>query len=242
MGAGLIYPPQGMTSEVAFVDGDADVVIKRCREPIYLKWLSREQRVLRGLADSGLPIPRLLDYVQVDSGSGHEAWLVMTRLQGSPLWSEILLANSQRRADLLRRVGQLLNQLHATPAPRALTADSPWIDRKLAQARENLSWCDGTAERLSDLHRRRPAAVPEVLVHGDLALDNILIDADGAMSLIDWSDGDQGDPRYDVALALGTEPEVELGTIELAAFFEGYGRVSIDRATRSWFEELYEFF
>jgi aminoglycoside phosphotransferase (APT) family kinase protein len=231
-----------MTSEVAFLDGDADVVIKRCREPIYLEWLSREQRVLRALADSRLPIPHVLDFAQVDGGSGREAWLVMTRLQGRPLWSEILKADSQRRAHLFRRVGQLLRQLHATPVPRALAADSPWIDRKLAQARENLPWCDGTAELLADLHRRRPAPVPEVLVHGDLALDNVLIDSDGAMSLIDWSGGDQGDPRYDVSLALGTEPEVELGNIEVAAFFDGYGRVSVDRATRRWFEGLYEFF
>jgi len=231
-----------MTSEVAFVDGDADVVIKRCREPIYLGWLSREQRVLRVLADSRLPIPRLLDYAEVDGGSGREAWLVMTRLHGEPLWSEFIQANAERRADLLRRVGQLLHRLHATPVPSALAADSSWIDRKLAQARENLSWCDGTAELLADLHRRRPPPVRELLVHGDLALDNILIDDDGAMSVIDWSEGDQGDPRYDVALALGTEPEVELGTIELAAFFDGYGSVSLDRATRRWFEELYEFF
>jgi hypothetical protein len=62
------------------------------------------------------------------------------------------------------------------------------------------------------------------------------------MSLIDWSGGDQGDPRYDVAVALETEPEVELGHAELAAFFGGYGGVGIDRATRRWLEELYEFF
>jgi aminoglycoside 3'-phosphotransferase-2 len=128
-----------------------------------------------------------------------------------------------------------------TPVPPALAENSPWIDRRLEQARENLSWCDGTIELLADLHRRRPAPVAEGLIHGDLALDNVLIDGDGAMSLIDWSGGGQGDPRYDVALALGTEPEIELGPDLLAAFLAGYGG-GIDRATRRWFEELYEFF
>lgn len=241
-GSRVTHPPQGMTSEVAFVDGDADVVIKRCRDPIYLEWLSREQRVLRALTDSHLPIPRLLDYVETERASGREAWLVMTRLRGEPLWGEFLHANSRRRVDLLRSVGGLLHQLHATPVPRALCADAPWIDRTLAQARENLGWCDGTPDLLADLHRRRPAPVPEVLIHGDLALDNVLIDADGAMSLIDWSGGDQGDPRSDVALALGTEPEVQLGPNELAAFFDGYGSTGIDGVTRRWFEDLYEFF
>ena len=151
-GAGLTFPRQGMTSEVAFVDGDAGVVIKRCRDPIYLAWLSRELRVLRALADSRLPVPRVLDYAEVERDSRRETWLVMTRLQGSPLWSEILRADSRRRADLLRRVGQLLHQLHATPVPRALAADAPWIDRRLAQAHEHLPWCDGTPELLADLY------------------------------------------------------------------------------------------
>ena len=241
-GAELTYPPQGMTSDVAFVDGDVRCVLKRCREPIYLEWLSREHRVLRALADSRLPIPRVLDYAELDTEDRHEAWLVMSRLDGRSLWKEILQANPKQRADLLRRVGELLKRLHATPVPGALAAESPWVDRKLAKARENLAWCDGTAELLADLHRRRLQPVPEVLIHGDLALDNVLITSDGAMSFIDWSDGDQGDPRYDLALALQTEPEIQLSDMEETAFFEGYGIAPIDRITRRWFEDLYEFF
>ena len=97
-------------------------------------------------------------------------------------------------------------------------------------------------ELLADLHRRRPEPVPEVLIHGDLALDNVLVTADDGISLIDWSGGAQGDPRCDIALALQTEPEVQLSAVDLAAFFEGYGGVVMERATRKWFEDLYEFF
>ena len=232
-----------MTSEVAFVEGETPCVIKRCRNPIYLEWLSREHLVLRALADSPLPMPRVLGYVHVDKKvEGREAWLVMSRLQGRSLWTEMLHANSQRRGHLLQRVGDLVKQLHATPVPVALRSESPWLDRMLAEARENLVWCDGTVELLADLCHRRPEPVPEVLIHGDLALDNVLIAADDAMSLIDWSGGAHGDPRCDLALALQTEPEIELGEIELAAFFEGYGGVPVDRVTRRWFEDLYEFF
>jgi aminoglycoside phosphotransferase (APT) family kinase protein len=231
-----------MTSEVAFVDGATRCVIKRCRNPIYLEWLSREHRVLRALAGSRLPIPRVLDYAEWDTWDRHEAWLVMSRLDGRSLWNEILQANPKERAELLGRVGELLKRLHATPVPGVLAAESPWADRKLAKARQNLAWCDGTAELLADLHRRRLQPVPEVLIHGDLALDNVLIASDGAMSLIDWSAGDEGDPRCDLALALQTEPEIQLGEMELTAFFEGYGMAPIDRVTRTWFEDLYEFF
>jgi aminoglycoside phosphotransferase (APT) family kinase protein len=241
-GARLTYPPQGMTSEVAFVDGDIQCVLKRCRDPVYLEWLSREHRVLRALRDSHLPIPRVLDYAELNTEDRHEAWLVMSRLEGRSLWEKMRLANPNQGASLLRSLGESLQRLHATPVPAALRSESPWVDRKLAAARENLAWCDGTPELLADLHRRRLPPVPEVLVHGDLALDNVLIAADGAMSFIDWSDGDQGDPRYDVALALQTAPEIQLTEIEEAAFFEGYGIAPIDRLTRKWFEDLYEFF
>ena len=173
---------------------------------------------------------------------GPEAWLVMSRLEGRPLWNEILHANSQRRGRLLQRVGELLKQLHATPVPIGLRSELPWVDRMLAEARDNFVWCDGTVELLADLRHRRPEPLPEVLIHGDLALDNVLVAAEDAMSLIDWSGGAQGDPRYDLALALHTEPEIELSEIELAAFFEGYGGVTMDRSTRGWLENLYEFF
>jgi aminoglycoside phosphotransferase (APT) family kinase protein len=154
----------------------------------------------------------------------------------------MLEAGAERRAELLRRVGALLQQLHSTPVPHAMRSTSSWIDRMLSQAQQNLPWCDGSAALLEDLHRRRPAPVPEVLVHGDLALDNVLIAAGDVMSLIDWSGGAQGDPRIDVAFALQTEPEFSLGAMERAAFYDGYGGTPIDSATQQWFDDLNEFF
>jgi aminoglycoside phosphotransferase (APT) family kinase protein len=231
-----------MTSDVAFIDGERPAVIKRCRDPVYLEWLVREHRVLRALAGSPLSIPRVLGYAEVTRERNREAWLVMSRLDGHSLWDEMLHASAGRRAPLLRRLGALLRELHTTPVPASLRLEPSWIDRMLDAARENLAWSDGTPELLADLHRRRPAPFPEVLIHGDLALDNVLINADDTMSLIDWSGGGQGDPRYDIALALQTEPEVALGDIERAAFFEGYAGVPPDPATRDWFVALYEFF
>ena len=242
LGVNLVYPPQGMTSEVAFVNGPPRSVIKRCRDPIYIEWLRREHRVLRELAASRLPIPRVLDYVEVNAENRSDVWLVMSRLDGRSLWDEMLGATVQRRVERFWRLGGLLRQLHSTRVPSGLSATSPWIDRQLVQAEHNLPWCEGTADLLADLHHRRPAPVPEVLIHGDLALDNVLIAADGALSLIDWSSGDVGDPRCDLSLALQTEPEIRLTDAERRSFFEGYGTAPLDEVTRRWFEDLYEFF
>ena len=73
----------------------------------------------------------------------------------------------------------------------------------------------------------------ETLIHGDLALDNVLVDAHGALSLIDWADGGSGDPRHDVALALQTKPEFELSTDALDAFCTGYGAAVRSIRTRA---------
>ncbi len=237
--ASLTRPPQGMTSDVAFIEGTLEpLVLKHCHDAIYLPWLRREHEVLRALAGSGLPIPRVRDFVD----DGNEAWLVMTRVPGISLWQAMLEATPATRGDLLSRLGALLARLHATPVPPSLEAATAWIDRKLAEAEQNLSWCDGSRTLLDDLHRRRPPPHHEALIHGDLALDNIVVAPDRTMSLIDWPSGDLGDPRCDLALPLQTEPELVLGLDEIAAFFKGYGAAPLDHAVRRWFVDLYEFF
>ncbi len=74
------------------------------------------------------------------------------------------------------------------------------------------------------------------------ALDNVLVDHDGNLSLIDWSGGDLGDPRYDISSALATEPEILPGEPEMAAFFDGYGGARMDPGADRWFRTLNEFF
>lgn len=83
--------------------------------------------------------------------------------------------------------------------------------------------------------------MPPTLIHGDLNLENVLVSNGAVTGLIDWSGGDLGDPRYDVALALLSDEELELDDEMLAAFASGYGAVT-SRAEREWFEGLYEFF
>src|ERR1051326_6370131 len=87
-GSVLTFPPQGMTSDVAFA-GDT-LVVKRCRDPRYLDWLAHEHRALRALEHSDLPAPRLVDYADVETVSGRERWLVMKRLPGRSLRGELL--------------------------------------------------------------------------------------------------------------------------------------------------------
>jgi aminoglycoside 3'-phosphotransferase-2 len=241
--ARLAFPSQGMTSDVAFAElnGDA-IVIKRCAHPIYLDWLRREQAALRALAESGLPIPRFIAYAETESNGRTAGWLLMTRLAGTPFLSAAADAPPAQRVSMFRRLGELVRRLHATPVPLDLRGQGPWLSRQIDRARGNLPWCDGTAAGLAELEASRPAAVRETLIHGDLALDNVLVDGHGALSLIDWADGGLGDPRHDLALALQAKPELDRSADALASFFGAYGTAALDETTRDWFVRLYDFF
>lgn len=242
--ATIASAPQGMTSEVAFVDDqDRKSVLKRCRDPIYIEWLRREHRVLAALSECSLRIPRMIGYHEIrENGQVADAWLLMTRLPGESLWDVLLRSGAVERSDYFRKLGSLLRELHSTPPPHAFRNQPSWIGRKLEEARDNLEWCDGSTELLVQLEATRPTPQAEVFIHGDLALDNVLIEQDGSMSLIDWSGGDLGDPRYDVSLALATEPEIQLHEADTAGFFDGYGGTQMDAATTRWFRSLYDFF
>lgn len=241
--ARLSYPAQGMTSEVAFAEHDGRVVVvKRCASPVYIDWLRREQLVLRALETSELPVPRFIAYAENELHGTAVGWLVTSPLAGRPAFGVAVQATPAVRESLFRSVGALLKRLHATPIPAELSYGEPWIARQLRQARSNLDWCDGTAAELAALERAQPPLVRETLIHGDLALDNALIDDEGTLSLIDWAGGGPGDPRHDVALALQTKPEFELSPAALAAFFDAYGATPVDERTRDWFVNLYDFF
>ena len=241
--ARVSYPPQGMTSDVAFAEHEGRaVVVKRCDHPVYLGWLRRELVVLDALASSGLPIPQSIGYAEVATNGTAVGWLVMSRLEGSPFLLAALDASPAERESMFRRLGELMQRLHVSPVPRALRGSRPWMSLQLEQARKNLPWSDGTAAGLGELERSQPSPVPETLIHGDLALDNVLVDAQGHLSLIDWAGGGLGDPRHDLALALETEPEFELSARALDAFYAGYGAIALDAGIRDWFVRLYDYF
>jgi aminoglycoside phosphotransferase (APT) family kinase protein len=241
--ARLSYPHQGKTSDVAFAEHEGRVVVvKRCAHPVYLNWLRREQIALRALAGSGLPVPALIAYAENEDNGVAVGWLVATRLAGRPLRGALMDAAEPERVAWLRALGELVRRLHATPVPPALTKEKDWTSQQLAQARANLGWCDGTPAGLVELEGSRPLPVPQRLIHGDLALDNVLVDADGKLSLIDWADSGPGDPRHDIALALQTKPEGALTAAAVDAFFTGYGAAPLDDRIRDWFVRLYDYF
>jgi len=243
----LSYPQQGCTSDSAIAESERGAyLIKRSRGPQYSEWLAQEHRVLTALAASSLPVPRPHQFLRRDTPLGAEAWLVMDCLPGESLCT-VLQGNqaAATRSHLLRAFGQVLAAIHATPAPPGLAqVDQPWLDRMLDMAAYNLAHyqVDGSQELLERLQGNRPADVPATLIHGDFTLDNVLVAGDALSGVIDWSGGDWGDPRYDLALAIRPEPEAFGNQADVQAFFEGYGRRPLSDDEYHYFNGLYEFF
>ena len=227
----LELPEQGKTSEVAIA---GDVVIKRAIDPRYLDWLRRERVVLEAIANTGLQAPRVVGYVD----RGDDVWLAIGKLRGVQF--PVALQRGDRRA-LAEALGAVIRRVHETPVPEALRDVRSWDERMLERARGNLAWCDGSKLLLDEVYYVRPAPVAATLIHGDLGLDNVLVDGE-QLSLIDWPLGDQGDPRFDIAIALQLRESCSFASDEIAAFYRGYGSAPIDKATLRWFEELWDFF
>ena len=234
----LEIPSQGTSASVAFVVG-ASIVVKRMCGAVDSSAAEWEHRVLVELAGSGLPIPTPIGLHVREHQGEREAWLCMSRLPGEPLQHRLRLEHD---ADARRRwyvaVGEVAARIHATPIPDALRPTGPvkWFERVLRRTRRATERMHALVTRLA--RDSSPHAL-ETLIHGDLTLDNVLIDDDVITGVIDWSGGGPGDPRYDVTLALSADGDTAVEPGAAAAFLEGYCAGPISKELRRFVERTY---
>jgi aminoglycoside phosphotransferase (APT) family kinase protein len=119
-----------------------------------------------------------------------------------------------RRADMPFRVARLREKLATLPAD---------LWRPPSQVEEVLA----SAEAL-------PPSGAEALVHGDLHLRHVLVDAGGLTGLIDWGDLCRADPAIDLVVYWSLLP-----TEGRTAFVDAYGEIEDERLLRSRVLSLY---
>lgn len=239
-----IVPQQGMTSSVTLLESERGrFAIKYSNRSPYIDWLKREAHVLRALEVTKLPIPRCISLdTQADSAS-----LLMTALPGEPL-SALLCrgVSKEMRLDLLNQFGHTLLAIHTAMMPIELLAERHWLERILDEARINAErgYAEPDAQPVDIFAASCPSPIPEVLIHGDYTIDNVLVDAGRITGVIDWSRGDVGDRRYDLALATRPqEPESAfLEEDDFAAFYKGYSSDRLTSDENEWFFNLYAYF
>ncbi|ULL17155.1 aminoglycoside phosphotransferase family protein [Paenibacillus sp. H1-7] len=242
----LTFPRQGYTSDVAIIEGSRGrFVVKRSKVEPYSSWLSQEVHVLNGLRSTELPIPEV--YRFAEQKNEKQVWALLPFFEGETLRQTLMKErNTDKKHEIIYHFGAVLSTVHSTPCPDALiSSDSVWLEDMLSKAEYNLTHysVDGTAELLVMLKMKKPLPTCQTLIHGDFTIDNVLVNNGKITSIIDWSGGGYGDPRYDLSLAIRPKPSAFEVQSEIDAFFEGYGKKSLTEQEYSYFAEgLYEFF
>jgi len=163
----------------------------------------RQAEVLRALAPTDVPVPRV-----VAASDTHPGWFAMTMAAGDstePVLDEHTLAPELVRARMLA-LAEVQRTLHAVDVAALGLSPQPvlgaagelerWTRTLLAVPDELVP---GRTEVLHELATRVPTDVPGALVHGDLRLGNVLCEGVAITAVIDWEIWGIGDPRIDLA-------------------------------------------
>lgn len=199
--------------------------------------MRREARMLRALADTGVPHPRLIAACPEEDVIG-AAFYLMTPIEGFNPTTGLpeLHANSE---SIRRRMGFALVEGIAGLGAldyRALGLEGfgkpdNYLERQVARWRAQLASYDdfagwsgpneipGVGEVAAWLDRHRPSAFEPGIIHGDYHLANVLYAYDSAelAAIVDWELTTIGDPLLDLGWLLATWPETETPEAEAVA-------------------------
>ena len=176
--------------------------------------MSREERVLRALAPTGVPVPVVVVSCEDEHVIG-APFYVMDYVPGRVIRSpaDLDLDLAQRRACALALV-ETLAELHGLDYDR-LGLDSfgrpngylerqlqRWFTQLEASRVRELPLLDQLGQRLS---RSIPQSMSATILHGDYRIDNVLLGTDDPTriaAVLDWEMATLGDPLCDLGMLL----------------------------------------
>lgn len=196
-----LLPAQGVAN-ATYALGERWVL--RVARPGYEADLAKEAALLPVVRDAGLPVPALLEHGA--GGPGRRLHVVLERCRGASLDATDLPDDVRREG--YRDLGRVLRRLHAArlAAPPGVDADDPGDLAAVVEDLRVAGWI-GTAEAdwlrawTDWLARWCPRSPGAVVLHGDAAPQNVLVDpASGRVrALLDWGDAAVSDPAVDLA-------------------------------------------
>ena len=172
--------------------------------------IDREFRVMKALAGTGVPVPKMLAYCEDDSLIG-TPFYIMQFLQGRVFMDQGLpgLSNAERTA-IYREMNRVIAALHAVDYKAVGLGDygkeGNYVGRQIArwtrQCKESTLPVNDAMNKLMDwLPANLPAGDETTLVHGDYRLDNLIFHPTEprVIGVLDWELSTLGHPLADLS-------------------------------------------
>jgi len=210
----------GGRSNLTYVVGDGERTWVLRRPPLghvvaTAHDMSREFRVISGLAGTDVPVPRVHALCE-DLAVNDAPFYVMERVDGRVLRdaSDMAALSPQDARRCSLELVDVLARLHAVDFDAVGLGDFGRPDGFLARnvARWGKQWTANKTREvpgIDEVARRLEAALPQSgppsIVHGDYRLDNTMLAPDDAgriVAVLDWEMSTLGDPLTDLGLLL----------------------------------------
>jgi aminoglycoside phosphotransferase (APT) family kinase protein len=205
----------GQSNPTYRVEADSGRYVLRAKPPGTLlksaHQVDREYRVMKALADQGVPVPKVLGLSDEHSAIGR-MYFVMELIEGHIFWDPALPETTMtERTAVYDGMNQVLAKLHSVDPEAAGLGDfgrpgnyfarqiRRWSEQYLASKTDELEDMD---KLMSWLNENLPEDDGQVsVVHGDFRLDNMIFDGHGGhvLALIDWELSTLGHPMADLA-------------------------------------------
>jgi aminoglycoside phosphotransferase (APT) family kinase protein len=187
VGAALIISPMapGLEAEVFKITAGTSSYVLKVWSKSSKPDIQYQFHLLKALIARGIAVSEPLGW-GIDRQSNK---VLLTSYDGTP----IVKVNPKKVTDL----AHILSQIHNTPI-----AD---IEESLIRRYDFMDYFFGGIGEFPDIRDTLTRLIKliidkqESLIHGDYNLGNILEGVDNKFTVIDWTNGQIGDPRYDVA-------------------------------------------
>ncbi len=173
--------------------------------------VDREYKVMKALADSGVPVPQMV-HLAVDENPLSRQFFVMEYLDGRVLWDpELVGLDKEQRAPIYTELCKVLAAIHSVDVAEVGLLDygrpGNYFERQVGvwarNYRASVDASDAGVERLiAWLESNMPPDDHQTsLVHGDYRLDNVMFHRDQptAIGVLDWELSTLGHPMADLA-------------------------------------------